>query len=109
MELGLDIKKLRDAVRARRVEWRVHVLSRMTERSIRRAHVIDVLLRGERIEDYPDDKPFPSALFHGWVSTRPIHVVAALDATTELAFIITAYEPDREHFEDDYKTRRSQS
>jgi len=78
----------------------------MMERDIRRSDALDVLLPGEPIEDYPDDQPFPSALFLGWIKTRPIHVVAAFDAANERAFVITVYEPDLEHFEPDFRTRR---
>ena len=78
----------------------------MMERDIRRSDALDVLLSGEPIEDYPDDQSFPSVLFLGWTQTRPIHVVAALDAAKERAFVITVYEPDPEHFEPDFRTRR---
>lgn len=45
--------------------WQRHALERMMERGISRNTVINVLLAGEVIEDYSDDKPFPSALFLG--------------------------------------------
>ena len=66
-----------------------------------------MLRAGARIEDYPEDVPYPSALFLGWVEGKPLHVVAALDAPAQWAYIITAYEPDLEHFESDYRTRKS--
>ncbi len=78
----------------------------MAERDILRSMVIEVLLTGERIEDYPDDTPFPSALFSKIIRQRPIHVVVAYDSISEWAFVITAYEPDLEYFESDFKTRR---
>lgn len=68
--------------------------------------VKDVLITGDIIEDYPDDKPFPSALFLGWFEGKPLHVVAALDFATDYCLVITAYEPDLNHFEPDFKTRR---
>jgi len=45
------------------------------------------------IEDYPADKPFPSALFFKPVGGRPLHVVLAFDSNGEKAYVITAYEP----------------
>ncbi len=42
----------------------------------------------------------------GWFGRAPLHVVAALDERIPKVFIITAYEPDLEHFEPDFKTRR---
>jgi hypothetical protein len=88
------------------IEWQRHVLERMLERGISRDLVREILLSGEIIEDYPDDKPYPSALFLGWIKGEPFHVVAAHDSETGYCFIITAYRPDLEHFEPDFKTRR---
>jgi signal recognition particle subunit SEC65 len=55
---------------------------------------------------YPDYKPYPSALLLGWVEKEPFHVVIALDYESNYCFVITAYRPDLEHFKSDYKTRR---
>jgi len=82
------------------------VLQRLAEREISQDSVLRVLSSGERIKDYPDDKPYPSALFLGWIKNRPLHVVAALDEDNDWAYIITAYEPSLEFFEPDYKKRR---
>ena len=64
------------------------------------------MLKGDWIREYTDDKPFPSALFLGYVSGKPFHVVAACDKTSRQAFVITAYEPSLEIFEADYRTKR---
>jgi hypothetical protein len=104
--ISLDVDRMRSAIRASRLEWHRHALERMMERDIRRTDALDVLLSGHLIEDYPEDQPFPSALFSGWTQTRPIHAVAAFDAANERAFVITVYEPDLEHFEPDFRTRR---
>jgi hypothetical protein len=97
---------LQNAVKKGSIEWQRHALERMMERGISRETVKEVLLKGEIIENYLDDKPYPSALFLGWVKKQPFHVVAALDSLTGWCFVITAYKPDLEHFESDYKTRR---
>jgi hypothetical protein len=76
------------------------------ERGISRGVVKQVLLEGELIEEYADDKPFPSALFFGVPEEKPLHVVAALDEGSGTCFIITAYRPDEEHFGPDFRTRR---
>jgi hypothetical protein len=78
----------------------------MLSRNIGRDDVKRVLVNGEQIEDYPDGFPFPAGLFHGAGRDRTIHVVAALDAKTSVVYVISAYEPDRKHFEPDKKTRR---
>lgn len=79
----------------------------MLERGVSRQDVFHVLLSGEQIEDYPEDTPFPSALFLGWTGREPLHVVVALDSMTGQAYIITTYRPDLDHFEGDFKTRKS--
>lgn len=103
---SLDIEMLRRAIQSASVEWQRHALERMLERGILREQVKEVLLTGERIEDYPEDYPWPSALFLGVVEDRHLHVVVALDPVTGKLAIITAYEPSTEHFETDLKTRK---
>ncbi len=78
----------------------------MMERGITRDEVKRVLLEGELIEDYPEDKPFQSGLFLGWIDGKPLHVVASIDTQNKCCFIITVYRPDLEHFEQDYRTRK---
>ncbi|MEO8429121.1 MAG: DUF4258 domain-containing protein [Verrucomicrobiota bacterium] len=103
---ALDLDKLREAVREGRVEWRKHVLQKLAERGIFQQTVLEVLLTGERIRNYTEDRPFPSALFLGYVASKPLHVVAACDEAGKCAFIITAYEPSLDVFEPDYRTRK---
>jgi len=95
-----------ESIKNGRIEWKRHALERMMEKSITRSAVKKVLIEGELIEDYPDDKPFPSGLFLGWIEGEPLHVVVALDFDNKWSFIITAYRPDLEHFEPDFKTRK---
>ncbi len=104
---SLDQGKLAAAVAAGRYEWSVHALGQMARRGIRHEDVIRTLDEGKRIEDYGEDKPYPSALFLG--ATRdggPLHVVAAYDAGNEWGYVITTYVPDLNHFEEDWSTRR---
>jgi hypothetical protein len=101
-----DLAVFREAIAAGRIEWRKHVLQKLAERSIPQQAVRDVLLQGARIREYADDKPFPSALFLGYLAGKPLHVVAACDETSRKAFVITAYEPSLEIFEADYRTKR---
>jgi cobalamin biosynthesis protein CobD/CbiB len=102
----VNLAKLRASLRADNIEWERHVLERLVSRNISRHAVLQVLRSGECIEDYPDDYPFPSALFFGWHRGAPLHVVAALDEMVPEVYIITTYEPDLEHFEADFKTRK---
>ena len=102
----MNIKLLKECVASNSIEWRKHVFERMLERDISRNDVKEVLLNGELINNYPKDKPFPSALFFKLVNNRPLHVVAAIDSNKGKVFIITAYEPSLEIFKKDFKTRR---
>ncbi|MEK7872065.1 MAG: DUF4258 domain-containing protein [Nitrospirota bacterium] len=98
--------QIANAVESGKIEWQRHALERMMERGISRDIVKNVLLSGEIIELYPDNKPYPSALFLGRYGEELYHVVIALNSQSGYCFIITAYKPDLEHFESDYKTRR---
>lgn len=50
---------------------------------------------GEIIEQYPDDKPYPSCLiFSRLGSGDPIHTVWAFNRETDSSVLITAYRPD---------------
>jgi hypothetical protein len=81
----------------------------MLGRGISRRDITAVLAADDRIEEYPEDFPFPSALFAGTMADRMIHVVAGLDADGREIHVISAYEPDAEHFEADGRTRRSRA
>ncbi len=78
----------------------------MLEHGIRSQQVREVLERGERIEDYPDDTPLPSYLMLGTGAVRVLHVVAADDQEHDETIVITTYEPDPNEWEADFKTRK---
>ncbi len=74
---ALDVAALRKVVGNRQIEWRKHALQRLAERGMAQKDVLAVLQSGQPIEDYPDDTPFPSALFLGFISGKPLHLVTA--------------------------------
>ncbi len=106
MTRGINLGAMRAAVRRGKIEWQRHALERMAERGIIRRDVKEVLLKGERIENYPDDYTLPSALLLGRPKDRPLHVVVAFRSDVDTVFVITAYEPSVEYFEPDFQTRR---
>ncbi len=79
----------------------------MVNRNISREDVKKVIQNGEIIEEYPDDSPFPSCLILGFIENRPIHTVVGFDSSSQMVYIITAYEPSTEKFESDFKTRKT--
>lgn len=108
----MEIKELRNALKAGvPVEYTTHCQNRMLERDISRKNVTDCILYGEIIEDYPLDAnnvnelSFPSCLVL-WIDVKDgaIHVVVGFNGR-KIIFIST-YHPDKEHWEDDYKTRK---
>ncbi len=101
----MDIEKVRELCRQKRLKWSVHVAARMQERGIKRADIINCILNGEVIEDYPYDYPNPSCLMFGYtLRDSIIHVVIGCDEDN--IYIITAYYPNTDKFEADLKTRR---
>lgn len=61
---------------------------------------------GEIIEQYPDDKPYPSCLIYGRNNNgEPIHSVWAHNIETKASVLITVYRPDPDRWVD-WKQRR---
>jgi len=76
----------------------------MFERDICEEDVEETIKNGEIIEEYFDDKPYPSFLALKFYS-KPLHVVFAKNQDDNEIIVITAYYPDRKKWSDDYKTR----
>ena len=104
--MAFDIHGLKRNIEKGHVQWQRHALERIFQRGVKREDVFKVLRKGEIIEEYPNDKPWPSALFLGWADSQPVHVVAAYSQQVQKVAIITVYEPSLEYFENDFKTRR---
>jgi hypothetical protein len=83
-----------------------HALRRMLKHGIRSEQIREVLERGQTIEEYPADTPLPSYLRLGIGMGRVVHVVAADDPAAGETIVITAYEPDPNEWEADFKTRK---
>lgn len=84
----------------------------MLERNISRHDIINCIMYGEIIEDYPLEKEntselsYPSCLIL-WVNILKddvFHIVVGYNGRRMI--IISAYHPNEEHWEPDYKTRR---
>ena len=62
--------------------------------------------QGEILEDYPNDRPFPSCLIFGLSpSGEPVHSVWAYDELDRRAAMITVYRPDSSRWID-FRIRR---
>lgn len=101
----LDINELRKICIPENIEITLHAAKRLEQRGILLSDVISCIQKGEIIEQYPDDYPCPSCLILGIsVKKKYIHVVIGSDLET--IWIITAYYPDSNKWEHDFKTRK---
>lgn len=101
----MDIARLKELIKQSQIKWSAHCLARMQERDIGRNDVKNCIMDGEIIEDYPTDYPHPSCLIYGYtLNNKVLHVVAGTDGS--YVYIITAYFPSLERFQEDLKTRR---
>lgn len=68
--------------------------------------VYEAVCSGEVIEEYPEDKLYPSVLIYGrTTSDRPLHIVCAYDIEEDLSIVITVYQPNPDLWID-YKRRK---
>ncbi len=83
-----------------------HALLRMYERKIGRLAVRHLADSGEVIENYPDDRPFPSRLVLGFPLGRPLHAVLADGPKSGQNIVVTIYEPNLAEWEPGFRKRR---
>jgi hypothetical protein len=107
MEQQLDILSLVRKAAIKKILYLPHALRQMSrpDRMIGAPEIRSVIEQGEVIEDYPEDKRGHGCLMIGYGNDGcPIHVVCS--PKEDYLAIITAYIPDREQWENDFKTRR---
>ncbi|MDZ4341552.1 MAG: DUF4258 domain-containing protein [Candidatus Binatia bacterium] len=69
------------------------------------ADIEAAILKGEVLEDYPDDPRGESCLILGYAEARPIHVVCGYTSTRSIR-VITVYLPKPPKWEDERTRRR---
>ncbi len=110
----IALDKIRKTVERNSIPWHKHALERMVERGISRDDAKGAVMQGDIIEYYPGDYPLPALLIHHsgrkalHVACCMLHVVLAYDEMDKVVNIVTVYQPDLAHFEEDLKTRRKQ-
>ncbi|MFQ6120498.1 MAG: DUF4258 domain-containing protein [Methanosarcinales archaeon] len=88
-ELKMDIHKIQNAIKKDNVNITLHADEELANDNISDEE------HGKVIEDYPEDKPFPSCLICGKdMQGRYIHSVWAYSEEHEIAVVVTAYVPD---------------
>lgn len=104
--MQMDIEKIKNAIRASKVNISDHADEELENDALDDDDLYYSAVHGEVIEDYADDKPFPSCLIYGKdKKNRPIHSVWAYSDKHEIAILITAYIPDPEKWIN-YKIRK---
>jgi len=87
-------------------EFTRHAVQKMFERDISITIVKQVVKKGEVIQSYPNDKPYPSFLMLCVINKRPVHTVLAKDAANKKCIIITVYEPSTELWSNGFRTKK---
>lgn len=101
----MDIEELRTLNKPEHIAITEHARLRLVERGISVNDIIRCIDTGEIIKQYEDDKPFPSCLILGAaIDEEYIHVVVSHDS--EWIYLITAYHPDPDVWDPDFKTRK---
>ena len=82
-----------------------HAIKQMSHpnRMITADEIKETILKGEIIEEYPDDRRGESCLVFHLAQNRAIHVVCS--PKVEYLAIITAYLPAKSQWSSDYKVR----
>ena len=92
-----------------KIQFSIHGLIKLTDRNIEAGDVVDVVRNGATIFDYPKDKPYPSRLVIGWVkvgeNNKALHVVVAEDIISNNCVVVTAYWPDENKWQADFRAK----
>jgi len=86
------IERIRELAKKEAIEFTHHARTQMYKRKIDSTEVKQCLLNGGIIEEYEDDKPYPSFLLCAKLDQKYLHAVCAV--AEEQLFIITTYYPD---------------
>jgi hypothetical protein len=66
----------------------------MFERDVSCRELDKIIRKGELVENYPNNIPYPSKLVMGRVNNRLLHVVFTFNKDDKSAVVVTVYEPD---------------
>ena len=97
---------IQQCIKQRAIQWTYHINMRLRERSMTRQMILEPIETYEIIESYPDDKYLPSYLVYAQHGEQHLHILFATDVANRNIRIVTAYFPDIEEWELNFKTRR---
>ena len=84
---------IRECIRGGRILWSYHVNMRLGQRFIAREAIIHAATSYEVIEEYPEDKYFPSYLLLGRRGEEVFHVLFGADMEGQNVRVVTASYP----------------
>lgn len=101
----MDIETIREKIAKGRYIISFTHTEKLRQRRIKAYDIEQAIKSGDIIEEYLDDPRGASCLVLGFAGARPLQLVCGrLDA--EEILIITAYEPDPQDWEIDWRTRK---
>ena len=91
----MNMENIINAIRNNRVRITDHADEEAFADELTYEEIYSSVIQGKIIENYPDDKPYPSCLILGRnFSGEPIHSVWAYNPGTLWVILITVYRPD---------------
>lgn len=91
----IEIKAIIEAIKAKRFRITDHAGEEANNDRISLTEALETISTGEIIEQYPDDKPYPSCLVSSRLrSNEPMNTAWAFNETTKSSASITTYRPD---------------
>ena len=102
----MDLVLIVEAIRHNRIRITDHADEAAQADHLSFDEIFVTVFEGEIVEDYPDDKPYPSCLVYGKTfKEEPVHSVWAYNEENGWAVLITVYRPDPKRWID-WKARR---
>jgi hypothetical protein len=95
----VNLDDIVDAIHSNRIRITNHADEEAQADRLSFDEIFISVFQGEIIEEYTDDKPFPSCLIYGEnFCKEPIHSVWAYNQQNSWAVLITVYRPDPERW-----------
>ena len=91
----MEINSIIQSIQANRIRITEHADEETQADELTYEEVVFSVFQGEIIEDYPNDRPYPSCLIYGKTFLgEPVHSVWAFNEENKWAVLITVYRPD---------------
>jgi hypothetical protein len=91
----MKIDDIIESIRSNRIRITDHAYEEAHSDNLSFDEIFLSIFHGEIIENYPDDKPYPSCLIYGSnFNQEPIHSVWAYNPENKWSVLITVYRPD---------------